>query len=214
MLVLISGGFHPFHAGHRALYFAAKQKFSNALVLVGATDDRSQRPFPFEIKRSLARLAGVHKNDFIQVSKQFSFQDPAVLSRLWASPDTVPGILVRSNKDRSKQPQPVIRDKQGNLPLVTQGPRRGQPVSDYLTYLTGQEHRLEPMTVKAYLDYLPVQKFGPGMSSATEIRCQWPSMSLAQKKILVNGMYPVTAKNPKLTNLAVDLINRGLAVED
>ena len=49
-LVLISGGFHPFHPGHLSLYQAAKETFPSADVVVAATNDTSSRPFDFKIK--------------------------------------------------------------------------------------------------------------------------------------------------------------------
>ena len=49
-VVIIPGGFHPYHAGHYALYQSAQRAFPDAEVYVAATDDRSQRPFPFKIK--------------------------------------------------------------------------------------------------------------------------------------------------------------------
>ena len=52
-VVIMPGGFHPFHAGHAALYQAAKRVFPDAEVFVAATDDTSQRPFPFKIKEKL-----------------------------------------------------------------------------------------------------------------------------------------------------------------
>ena len=55
-LVVIPGGFHPFHPGHQSLYDAARKYFPDADVYVAATADTSTRPFPFELKRQLALL--------------------------------------------------------------------------------------------------------------------------------------------------------------
>ena len=49
-LVILPGGFHPFHAGHLALYQSALQAFPGADVKVAATNDTSTRPFPFKLK--------------------------------------------------------------------------------------------------------------------------------------------------------------------
>ena len=51
-LVIIPGGFHPFHAGHKALYDAAREAFPSADVYVAATADTSSRPFSFELKKN------------------------------------------------------------------------------------------------------------------------------------------------------------------
>ena len=64
-LVIIPGGFHPFHAGHMALYRSVVEKYPNADVYVAATDDKSTRPFPFALKQKLANLAGVPSHRFI-----------------------------------------------------------------------------------------------------------------------------------------------------
>jgi hypothetical protein len=54
-LVIMPGGFHPFHAGHAALYQSAVEAFPGADVYVAATNDTSTRPFPFPVKEKLAR---------------------------------------------------------------------------------------------------------------------------------------------------------------
>jgi hypothetical protein len=43
--------------------------------------------------------------------------------------------------------------------------------------------------------YLPVATFGPGMTSATEIRAKWPEMEPEQKISLIKTLYPSTAGN-------------------
>ena len=54
-LVIMPGGFHPFHAGHLALYQSALEAFPGADVKVAATNDTSNRPFPFKLKEKLAQ---------------------------------------------------------------------------------------------------------------------------------------------------------------
>ena len=51
--VVMSGGFHPFHAGHASLYQQAKEAFPDATVLVCATNVQKDRPFPFSLKQKL-----------------------------------------------------------------------------------------------------------------------------------------------------------------
>lgn len=209
-IVLMSGGFHPFHAGHAALYQSALENFPDALVLVGATDVQTKRPFPFEIKRMLAKLAGVPSENFLQVSRQFSGIDPALAPYIQGQEDQTILIFLRSDKDRNKPPLPPTRDAQGNLPLVTRGSRTGQPVSDYLEYYEGNENNLQPMTKHAYMAYLPVKEFGSNLTSATEIRNRWPSMTDNEKIDLVKNMYPVTQNDKKLQKKTVQLIDLGL----
>lgn len=74
-VVIMPGGFHPFHAGHAALYQSAKAKFPGADVYVAATNDTSERPFPFAVKEKLAQLAGVPKGRFMQVKSPFGAEE-------------------------------------------------------------------------------------------------------------------------------------------
>lgn len=209
-IVLMSGGFHPFHAGHRELFMQAQEAFPDATVLVGATDVQKKRPFPFEIKRMLAKLAGVPEQNFLQVSRQFSGLDSALAPFIKGKEDQTILIFVRSDKDRAEPPLPPVRDSQGNLPVVTRGPRLGLPVSDYLEYYEGNEDNLQPMTKHAYMAFLPVKPFGTGLTSATQIRDQWPSMSNEEKIKLVKDMYPITNSDQRLQKQAVQLIDLGL----
>ena len=207
-LVIMPGGFHPFHAGHYALYQSAQQAFPGADVYVAATADTSERPFPFPLKQKLSKLAGVPADRFVQVKSPFSAQE--ITAKY--DPNTTALIFVRSEKDQNTVPQPAKRDAQGNLPLVTRGPRKGQPVSDYLQFYTGEEN-LEPMNRHAYMAYLPTVEFGPGMTSATEIRKAWPTLNDKRKTALVMSLYPKTQKNPKLADTVVKMLDTAIGSE-
>ena len=157
-LVIIPGGFHPFHAGHKALYDAAVAAFPSADVYVAATDDRSERPFPFAIKKKLAQLAGIPPHRFIQVKSPFK---PDEITSHYPENDTQL-IFVKSQKNAKGGPDPegpfpAERDENGNLPLVTRGANKGQPVSDRLQYY--KRNGADPMSKQIYLKYLPVHEF-------------------------------------------------------
>lgn len=188
-LVLLPMGAHPFHPGHLALYNSARQAFPDADVYVAATDDRSERPFPFAIKEKLARLSGVEPGHFVQVKSPFQSQE--ITSKF--DPDTTRLIFVRSEKDRNKPPQPGGIKKDGSLAYL-------QPIGK----------TLEPMSQHAYMAYLPVVKFGPGMTSATEIRAAWPGLNARRKTALVMSLYPATQKNPKLAQTVVKMLDMAL----
>jgi hypothetical protein len=197
-LVIMPGGFHPFHAGHLALYQAAQQAFPGADVKVAATNDVSQRPFPFAIKEKLARLAGVKPSDFYQVKSPFQARE---ITQNY-NPDDTELIFVRSEKDANKPPQP------GGIK------KNGEPA--YLQPLAGQT-QLEPMSRHAYMAYLPTVEFGSGMTSATEIRAEWPSLDEQGKLDRVMSLYPKTQNNSKLADTVVkmlDLAIMGNAVEE
>lgn len=199
-VVIMPGGFHPFHAGHYALYQQAKQAFPNAEVFVAATDDTSERPFPFAVKEKLAKLAGVDSGHFVQVKSPFRATE--ITSKF--DPDTDRLIFVRSTKDAEKPPQAGGTKKDGSLA--------------YLQPLSGNKD-LKPMNQHAYMAYLPTVEFGPGMTSATEIRQAWPSLSDRRKQAMVMSLYPKTKGNAKLVDtvikmldLAIMGINEGLPV--
>ena len=207
-LVIIPGGFHPFHAGHADLYQQAKEAFPSADVYVAATDDRSERPFPFAIKKKLAQLAGIPPHRFIQVKSPFK---PDEITSHYPENDTQL-IFVKSEKNAKGGPDPegpfpAERDENGNLPLVTRGANKGQPVSDRLQYY--KRNGADPMSKHIYLKYLPVHEFN-GMTSGSEIRAKWLTYDDATKAQLINLMYPATVGNDKLTDVTVKLMDQGI----
>jgi len=167
------GGFHPFHAGHMALYNAAREAFPSADIFVAATDDTSGRPFPFKTKKFLAQQAGVPGNRFIRVKSPFRAEE---ITQMY-DPNETQLIFVRSEKDAQKQPQPGGVKRDGSASYLQPYKRTG----------------LEPFSKHGYMAYLPTVQFGPGMTSATEIRAKWPEMSPEEKISLVKVMYPSTA---------------------
>ena len=130
-LVIMPGGFHPFHAGHYALYQSAQQAFPGADIKVAATNDTSQRPFPFKIKEKLAQLAGVKPGDFYQVKSPFRAEE---ITKNY-NPEDTELIFVRSEKDAAKPPQAGGNKKDGN-PAYLQ-PLAGQDVLYEQTCLHG-----------------------------------------------------------------------------
>ena len=193
-IVIMPGGFHPFHAGHAALYQSAREAFPNAEVFVAATNDTSTRPFPFAIKEKLAKLAGVEPGHFVQVKSPF--QALEITSQFDPKVDQV--IFVRSQKDADKPPRPGGVKKDGN--------------PAYLQPLLGTKN-LEPFAKHAYMAYLPTVEFGPGMTSATEIRSAWPQLNERRKTALVMSLYPQTQTNPKLAATVVKMLDTAIGNE-
>ena len=188
------GGFHPFHAGHAALYQSAVKAFPGAEVFVAATNDTSNRPFPFAIKEKLAKLAGVQPNHFYQVKSPFRAEE--ITSKF--DPDQDRLIFVRSEKDADKPPQAGGVKKDGN--------------PAYLQPLAGQTN-IRPFSEHAYMAYLPTVEFGPGMTSATEIRTAWPQLNDKRKTALVMSLYPQTQQNPKLAANVVAMLDTAIGSE-
>lgn len=175
------GGFHPWHAGHTSLYQSAQGVFPKADVFVAATADTSTRPFPFKLKKMLAQAAGVPAHRFIQVKSPFRAEE---ITQAYDPNDTIL-IFVRSAKDMTTQPQPGGVKKNGEPSYLQPYKRNG----------------LEPMSKHAYIAYLPVAQFGPGMTSATEIRAKWPEMDEHEKIALVKGIYPTAQTEPAAKKL-------------
>lgn len=189
-LVIMPGGFHPFHAGHAALYDAARRTFPDADVYVAATDDTSTRPFPFAVKEKLAKLAGVEPGHFVRVKSPFRAEE---ITQSY-DPESTVLIFVRSSKDQDKPPQPggVKRD--------------GSP--SYLQPLTDDP---EPMTQHGYMAYLPTVEFAGGLTSATEIRRAWPALTDQKKQAMVMTLYPKTRNNPRLAANVARLLDSAMA---
>jgi len=191
-LVIMPGGFHPFHAGHLALYQSAEQAFPGADVKVAATNDTSARPFPFKLKEKLAQLAGIPAGNFYQVKSPFRADE---ITKSYDPADTQL-IFVRSEKDAAKPPVAGGMKKDG-------APAYLQPISDDMA----------PMTQHAYMAYLPTVEFGPGMTSATEIRSAWPTLNSNRKTALVMSLYPATQSNPKLAATVVKMLDTAMSAE-
>jgi len=194
-IVIMPGGFHPFHAGHYALYQSAQRAFPGAEVFVAATNDTSSRPFPFAVKEKLARLAGVEPGHFVQVRSPFRAEE--ITSKF--DPDRDRLIFVRSEKDADKPPQAGGIKRDGS--------------AAYLQPLAGQTN-IRPFKEHAYMAYLPTVEFGPGMTSATEIRTAWSTLNEKRKTALVMSLYPRTQSNPKLANTVVKLLDAAIDTQD
>lgn len=193
-VVIMPGGFHPFHAGHAALYQSALKAFPNADVYVAATNDTKTRPFPFEIKEKLAKVAGVQNGRFVQVKSPF--QPNEILQNYDPEEDVV--IFVRSEKDRDQQPKPGGTKKDGS-------PAFFQPY-------TGKD--MQPFGKHGYMTYLPTVEFGPGIKSATEIRNVWPQLDERRKLAMVMSLYPKTIENQKLAQNIVGMLDIGMGTQE
>ena len=189
-IVIQPGGYHPFHAGHYALYKSAVEAFPGADVYVAATNDQKARPFPFAIKEKLAKIAGVAPGHFVQVSSPFKAAE--ITSHY--NPDQDVLIFVRSEKDRNEQPKPGGMKKDGT--------------PSYFQPYTGKG--MQPFSKHAYFAYLPTVEFGPGITSATEIRNAWPTLNPTRKTAMVMSLYPATKQNPQLAANVVKMMDLGM----
>lgn len=186
------GGFHPFHAGHYALYQSAKKAFPDADMYVAASDSRTERPFPFQIKQKLAQVAGVKPNEFVQVKSPFRSEE--ITAKYNPNEDAL--IFVRSEKDKNEQPIPGGTKKDGT-------PSYFQPYNP---------KDVKPFKQHGYITYLPTVEFAGGIKSATEIRKQWPHLNDRQKANMIQTLYPETTGNKKLIKNVVGLMDAGMGM--
>ena len=191
-IVIMPGGFHPFHAGHYALYQSAKKAFPDADMYVAASDSRTERPFPFQIKQKLAQVAGVKPNEFVQVKSPFRSEE--ITAKY--NPDEDALIFVRSEKDKNEQPIPGGTKKDGT-------PSYFQPYNP---------KDVKPFKQHGYITYLPTVEFAGGIKSATEIRKQWPHLNDRQKANMIQTLYPETTGNKKLIKNVVGLMDAGMGM--
>ena len=173
IVVVMPGGFHPFHTGHLSLYSSAVKAFPGADVYVAATNDTKARPFPFEIKQELATIAGVPEGHFVQVKSPFQARE--ITSQY--DPETTALVFVRSEKDRNEPPQAGGVKKNGE-------PAYLQPIAT----------KLDPRSRHGYMAYLPTVEFAGGITSATQIRNAWANGDAAAHAKIAKTLYP---KNPR-----------------
>ena len=192
-IVIMPGGFHPFHAGHAALYNAIKEKYGNSDVYVAASNNQKERPFPFKIKEKLAQISGVQPGEFVQVKSPFV---PKEITDKY-DPDKDSIVFVRSEKDRNEYPKPGMTKKDGS--------------PAYFQHITDQG--LQPLSKVGYMDYLPVKEFA-GITSATQIRETWPSLNDEQREEFVTHIYPNIKGNDKLIKNVVKLLSQGMSLNE
>jgi len=186
IVAVMPGGFHPFHPGHKSLYDWAVKTFGQSNVYVAATNDTATRPFPFEVKKKLAAMAGVPESNFIQVKSPFNLNSYKDMLG-----DDAAIVFVRSQKDKGEQPLP------------DQTKKNGEP--GYLRSYTGKD--LNTADEMGYMAYGPTINFdfsGMQIKSASELRATWPEMSDEDKLKAAKLMYGNGAET------AVQLLNKAL----
>ena len=194
-IVIMPGGFHPFHAGHAALYNSIKNKYgASSDIYVAASDSQKQRPFPFKIKEKLAQISGVPTGEFVQVKSPFIPKE--ITDNYDPNKDSI--VFVRSEKDRNEHPKPGGTKKDGTPGYFQALPKSGSKVGSFKDV--------------GYMDYLPTEEFA-GITSATEIRNNWPKLDTEGKGQFVEQIYPNIAGNDKLINNVIKLLDSALTDE-
>lgn len=195
-IVIMPGGFHPFHAGHAALYNSIKEKYGEGSdIYVAASNNQKERPFPFEIKAKLAQLSGVQPGEFVQVKSPFVPTE--ITSKYDPDKDTI--VFVRSEKDKNEYPKPGAVKKDGS--------------PGYFQHIDTAKKGTQPFSKVGYMDYLPVKEFA-GITSATQIRDTWPKLNDEQREEFVTHIYPNLKDNNKLIKNVVKLLSKGMSLNE
>jgi hypothetical protein len=194
IVAVMPGGFHPFHPGHKSLYDWAVETFGKENVYVAATDDTKERPFPFDVKKKLAAMAGVPANRFIQVKSPFNALS---YEGLLGDPANTALVFIRSEKDQGTHPKPdQVRKSDGNM--------------GYLISYKGKEDLVGADT-HGHMTYGPTIDFnfsGMAINSASQLRAAWPEMSPEDKMKAADLMYPGQGKT------AAALLDKALGVKE
>ena len=194
IVAVMAGGFHPFHPGHKSLYDWAVKTFGKENVYVAATNDVTERPFPFDIKKKLATMAGVPAERFLQINTS-PFNARAYTDLLDSNTALV---FIRSDKDRNEAPLPDKMKIDRKTKQLTNEPR-------YIRSWTGKD--VKTHDEMGYMAYGPTINFNFGgmqIKSASELRAKWPELSDNDKMKMAEIMYGRGAK------AAVGLLNQAL----
>jgi phosphopantetheine adenylyltransferase len=179
IVAIMAGGFHPFHPGHKSLYDWSVKTFGKENVYVAATNDTITRPFPFDVKKKLASMAGVPADRFIQINTS-PFNVKAYTNLL---DDNTALVFIRSDKDRNEEPLPDKMKIDRKTKQLTNEPR-------YIRSWTGKD--VKTHDEMGYIAYGPTIDFdfsGMQIKSASELRATWPNMSDEDKHKAATLMY-------------------------
>jgi len=192
-IIICAGGFHPWTPGHSALYQSAVKAFPDADVWVAATNDTKTRPFPFEVKKQLAIIAGVPEDRFVQV--RIPFKPDEITSKY--DPNSTVLIYCRSEKDAGDIK--IGGNKKDGTPAYI------QPYNP---------DNVQPLTKHGYMVYLPTVQYkagASGITGATQIREMWPQADNKAKQQIVVDLYPRTKNNPALIKKVIQLLDSALS---
>lgn len=184
-VVIIAGGFHPFHPGHYSLYQEAKKRYPKADIYFAASDSTANRPFPFRLKQQLAGLFGIPKDMFVQTAQPY--RPVEILSKYDPTKDRL--IYIRSDKDRDSTPKPGTKPD-------------GTP-----SYIQHVQKNMLPFGDFAYIDYVPTVQFGPELTDASRIREVWPRLSPKHKVAMIRSLYPPIATSLPKVDMVVKMFD-------
>lgn len=182
-LVILPGGYHPFHPGHYSVYEYLKNEFPGADVYVASGNDSSKRPFNFAQKKFLAMQAGIPSDKFIEVASPYKSNE---ITKNYDPTKTIL-IFALSKKDAGRL---ATHRKDGTL--------------GYLQPLEFSAKPLKPMDQQGYFVETPVANFsigGEDMNSATKIREKYINSTPQQRIAIAQELYPHSKQIKKVVQV-------------
>lgn len=176
LIVILPGGFHPFHKGHAALFKKTQEMFPAADSFIAVTGYTKDRPFDLKEKFKLMEAAGVDLNKVKEVKSPY--QSLEILKNYNKDKDRV--IFIASEKEK-QDPEKAS--------LFTRVKKDGNP-----SYFQDFKN-LESMDVFAkhgYILLLPTIRFsllGKEINSASDIRSMYKGSNDNQKLEIVKSLY-------------------------
>jgi GNAT superfamily N-acetyltransferase len=184
VLVIFSGGFHPFHSGHASVYQYLRKKFPTADVYVASSNKTTERPFAFKDKQFLASQAGIPADRFVEVASPYRSIE---ITQKYNPNDTVL-IFGLSEKDKDRFGKPFKRD--------------GSP--SYFQPFPGSVEKCQPFEKHGYYVVTPTIQFsvlGSNVSSASQIREMYKNADDKTRLDIAEDLYPVSQQIPRVKKI-------------
>lgn len=189
ILVIMSGGFHPFSPHHLHVYKSLKKQFPNADVYCAATNSTTERPFSFEQKKFLATQAGIPEDAFVQVKSPYKADE--ITSKY--DPDHTILVFAMGAKDGDRL-KPMKKD--GSPSYIQKYPENAQNTL------------LKPLSKQAYTVIAPTVSYplqGQNITSASQIRTMYVEANSEQRMAIIRELYP-NSKYPKKIKAIFDSV--------
>ena len=173
IVVIFSGGFHPFMPHHASVYSWLKKSFPSADIYCAATNSTEERPFDFQQKQWLATQSGVPKNMFVQVKSPYRANE--ITSKYDANNTILVFAVSSKDKDRFSGKE---TKKDGTPGYFQPWPTNGSA---------------EPMSKHGYYVIAPAVSYkvlGHAIDSASQFRKWYASSDDATRLKLAQALYP------------------------
>jgi hypothetical protein len=159
-LVIISGRYHPYHKGHKAVYDYAAKMFGPDSVFIATSDSQAPvtSPFSYSDKVRMMTSLGIPASHIVQTKSPYQAKE--ITSQV-TDPENTVVIYCVSEKDMEGE---GARFKFGTK-------KDGSP--SYLQPLPSDISECQPMTNHAYVMVVPTVTFkvlGHDANSATQLR--------------------------------------------